>query len=184
MKIILFFKKFLKIPLRDTMLCCNINIVLEIAGDELTIYRICEGLFNMKDTFKKYLYLAGSLFLAFALSIMLFFVLYKIDAIKSVIGHIVKTMMPALAYIICPLCNKLEVLFDKLFSKMKNEQTKEKISRTLSVFAGIIIAVIAIYLILMIVIPPLIDSVVRLVQILPSSADKLIGWLDHSLSSD
>ena len=88
------------------MLCCNINIVLEIAGDELTIYRICEGLFNMKDTFKKYLYLAGSLFLAFALSIMLFFVLYKIDAIKSVIGHIVKTMMPfiigaALAYIIC-----------------------------------------------------------------------------------
>ena len=146
------------------MLCCNINIVLEIAGDELTIYRICEGLFNMKDTFKKYLYLAGSLFLAFALSIMLFFVLYKIDAIKSVIGHIVKTMMPfiigaALAYIICPLCNKLEVLFDKLFSKMKNEQTKEKISRTLSVFAGIIIAVIAIYLILMIVIPQLIDSV-------------------------
>ena len=143
----------------------------------------------MKDTFKKYLYLAGSLFLAFALSIMLFFVLYKIDAIKSVIGHIVKTMMPfiigaALAYIICPLCNKLEVLFDKLFSKMKNEQTKEKISRTLSVFAGIIIAVIAIYLILMIVIPQLIDSVVRLVQILPSSADKLIGWLDHSLSSD
>ena len=171
------------------MLCCNINIVLEIAGDELTIYRICEGLFNMKDTFKKYLYLAGSLFLAFALSIMLFFVLYKIDAIKSVIGHIVKTMMPfiigaALAYIICPLCNKLEVLFDKLFSKMKNEQTKEKISRTLSACAGIIIAVIAIYLILMIVIPQLIDSVVRLVQILPSSADKLIGWLDHSLSSD
>lgn len=113
------------------MLCCIINIVLEIVGDELTIYRICEELFNMKDTFKKYLYLAGSLFLAFALSIVLFFVLYKIDAIKSVIGHIVKTMMPfiigaVLAYIICPLCNKLEVLFDKLFSKMKNEQTKEK----------------------------------------------------------
>ena len=122
------------------MLCCIINIVLEIVGDESTIYRICEELFNMKDTFKKYLYLAGSLFLAFALSIVLFFVLYKIDAIKSVIGHIVKTMMPfiigaVLAYIICPLCNKLEVLFDKLFSKMKNEQTKEKISRTLSVFA-------------------------------------------------
>lgn len=35
-----------------------------------------------------------------------------------------------------------------------------------------IIAVIAIYLVLMIVIPQLIDSVVRLVQILPSSADK------------
>jgi hypothetical protein len=88
------FLKFFKIPLRDTMLCCIINIVLEIVGDELTIYRICEELFNMKDTFKKYLYLAGSLFLAFALSIVLFFVLYKIDAIKSVIGHIVKTMMP------------------------------------------------------------------------------------------
>jgi len=43
------------------MLCCIINIVLEIVGDELTIYRICEELFNMKDTFKKYLYLAGSL---------------------------------------------------------------------------------------------------------------------------
>lgn len=47
-----------------------------------------------------------------------------------------------------------------------------------------IIAVIAIYLVLMIVIPQLIDSVVRLVQILPSSADKLIGWLNHSLSSN
>ena len=46
---------------------------------------------------------------------------------------------------------------------------KEKYRGTLSVFAGIIIAVSTIYLILMIVIPQLIDSVVRLVQILPSS---------------
>lgn len=141
-----------------------------------------------ENPYKKYLYAAACLFGAFALSIILFFLLYKIDAIKSMISHIIATMMPfiigaVLAYIICPLCNILERFYMKIFVKIKNMQTRQKISGAFSVFSGILIALVVVYLILMILIPQLIGSVMRLVQILPSSAEHMIDWLNHTLSS-
>lgn len=142
----------------------------------------------MKENVKKYLTISLCLFASFALAIILFFILYKIDAIRSVLGHIFNTMMPfiigiILAYIIYPMCNQFEVLYNKLFSRIKNDSKKAKISSTLSVFSGIIIALIIVYIILMVIIPHLISSVITLVNILPVSANKLINYLDHTLTS-
>ncbi len=141
-----------------------------------------------ENPYKKYFYMAACLFGAFALSIILFFLLYKIDAIKSMISHIVSTMMPfiigaVLAYIICPLCCMLEKMYMKLFAKMKNIQMQEKIARGASVFSGIVITLIVVYIILIILIPQLVSSVMRLVQILPGSAERAIKWLEAALSS-
>ena len=103
----------------------------------------------MKESIKKYLVLSICLFISFALAIILFFLLYKIDYIKSAIGHIIRAMMPfiigiILAYILTPLCNLLERTFDKLFKKIKNPSARGKIISSLSVFLSIIIAVIII----------------------------------------
>lgn len=141
------------------------------------------------NNFKKYFYAGVCLFGAIAASIILFFVIYKMDTIGKVFSKITAAMMPfiigaILAYIICPLCNMLEKLYNKLFEKMKNEVAKEKIVRGLSVFTGIVIAVIAVYIILMILIPQLISSVIRLVQILPSGADTIVAKLREILNSN
>lgn len=142
----------------------------------------------MKESIKKYLVLSFCLFISFALAIILFFLLYKIDYIKSAIGHIIRAMMPfiigiVLAYILTPLCNLLERTFDGLFKKIKNPSTRNKIISSLSVFLSIIIAIILVYIILMVIIPHLISSIVRLINILPASANRLIDFLDHTLTS-
>jgi predicted PurR-regulated permease PerM len=142
----------------------------------------------MKESTKKYLTVSLCLFASLALAIILYFVLYKIDAINSVVSHIFKTMMPfivgiILAYILYPLCNRLEVVYGKLFEKVKNEMRKAKLIQTFSVFSSIIIALIVVYIILMVIIPHLISSIVTLVNILPESANKLINYLDHTLTS-
>lgn len=139
--------------------------------------------------YKKYLYAAVSLFSAVALSILFFFILFRIDAIGRLLTHIASTLMPfiigaLLAYIICPLCSLLEKMFLRLFDKIKSAAMKEKLSRNLSVFSGIIITLVVVYLILIILIPQLVNSVVRIVQILPSSADRLIAWLQQILASN
>lgn len=139
--------------------------------------------------YKKYIYAAVSLFGAVALSILFFFILYRIDAIAGLLKHIASTLMPfivgaLLAYIICPLCSLLERMFLKLFGRIKNAGLCEKLSRNFSVFSGILITMIVVYLILIILIPQLIDSVVRIVQILPSSAERLVGWLQQILASN
>lgn len=144
----------------------------------------------MKDhPYKKYIYAAVSLFGAVALSILFFFILFRINAIAGLLKHIASTLMPfiigaLLAYMICPLCSLLERMYLRLFDRMKNKSMREKLSRNLSVFCGIIIALVVVYLILIILIPQLINSVVRIVQILPSSADRLVAWLQQILASN
>lgn len=143
----------------------------------------------MRDNIKKYLLISLCLFASLALSIILFFVLFKIDAIQSVLKHICQTMMPfiiglILAYILYPLCNKLDSLYGRVFSKIKNEQKRIKITSTISVFSAIILTIIVIYIILMVIIPHIISSIITLVNILPSSANKLIAFLDHTLTSN
>ena len=142
----------------------------------------------MKESIKKYLVLSICLFISFALAIILFFLLYKIDYIKSAIGHIIRAMMPfiigiILAYILTPLCNLLERTFDKLFKKIKNPSARGKIISTLSVFLSINIAVNLVDIILLVIISPFITSIIRLINILPSSANRLIDYLDHTLTS-
>lgn len=145
---------------------------------------------NMNDNgLKKYFYAGACLFGAIAASIILFFVIYKLDDIGKLFAKTSAALMPfiigaVLAYIICPLCNMLERFYEKLFKKLKNDATREKLVRGLSVFTGILIAVIVVYMILIILIPQLISSIVRLVQILPSGADTIISKLREMLSSN
>ena len=141
------------------------------------------------NTIKKYLYIAVCAFGVVAASILFFFFIYKIDHIGKVLSGVTAAMMPfiigaILAYIICPLCNILERGFTKPLKKIMNEERANKLAMTLSVFSGIIIAVVAVYMILMILIPQLIDSVVRIVQLLPSGADNIMAWLNEKLSSN
>ena len=65
-----------------------------------------------KYSFKRYAGVTMALFGAAALSLLLFFALFRIDAIHKAFSHICKTLMPfiiggVLAYVICPICNFL-----------------------------------------------------------------------------
>jgi predicted PurR-regulated permease PerM len=82
------------------------------------------------------------------------------------------------------MCSTFEKLYLKAFKKLKNEDRKESLAQTMSVFSGIIVTIVVIYIIIMIVVPQLINSIIRLVQILPDSTNRLIDWLEKMLSSN
>lgn len=141
--------------------------------------------------YKKYIYASLCLFCAIVLSIIVFFLIFRLDDIQRLFRHILSTLMPfiigiVLAYIICPMCNSLEKLYMRGLSKIDSlkEESREKIALNASVFSGIIITIIAIYLIISIVVPQLLLSIIRLVQILPESAEKLIAWLQTFFNSN
>lgn len=141
------------------------------------------------NTTKKYLHIAGCTFGVIAASIIFFFVIYKLDDIGRMLSGVVTTMMPfiigaILAYIICPLCNIIENWVAKPLKRIVNEERAKKVASAVGIFAGIIIALVAVYMILMILIPQLIDSIVRIVQLLPGGADNITAWLNDKLSSN
>lgn len=137
--------------------------------------------------YKKYIYAAVSLFGVIVLSIIVFFIIFRYGEIKQALRHIFNTLMPfiigaALAYMICPLCRTIEKFYLRILEI--KQAKKEKLALTASVFTGIFITLVVIYLIIIIIVPQLITSVIRLVQILPDSADRLVKWLEKMLNSN
>ena len=67
----------------------------------------------MKEEFKKYLAMILAVFCTAALSILFFFILFRMDALQSLIGKILNILMPfiygaGIAYVLKPLCNTYE----------------------------------------------------------------------------
>ena len=121
-----------------------------------------------KYSFKRYAGVTMALFGAAALSLLLFFALFRIDAIHKAFSHICKTLMPfiiggVLAYVICPICNFFDNIYNKVFKFIKNEKKKKSLSNNLSVFTGLLIAILFIYFMIIVIIPNLVNSVVRLI---------------------
>lgn len=83
-----------------------------------------------KYSFKRYAGVTMALFGAAALSLLLFFALFRIDAIHKAFSHICRTLMPfiiggALAYVICPICNFFDNIYNKVFKFIKNEKKRK-----------------------------------------------------------
>lgn len=53
---------------------------------------------------------------------------------------------------------------------------KKSLSNNLSVFTGLLIAILFIYFMIIVIIPNLVNSVVRLIQIIPDNVNKVIDF--------
>jgi predicted PurR-regulated permease PerM len=142
-----------------------------------------------KYSFKRYAGVTMALFGAAALSLLLFFALFRIDAIHKTFSHICRTLMPfiiggTLAYVICPICNFFDSLYNKAFRFVKNEKKKKSLSNNLSVFTGLLIAILFIYFMIIVIIPNLVNSVVRLIQIIPDNVNKVIDFVQKFLNEN
>lgn len=142
-----------------------------------------------KYSFKRYAGVTMALFGAAALSLLLFFALFRIDAIHKAFSHICRTLMPfiiggALAYVICPICNFFDNIYNKVFKFIKNEKKKKSLSNNLSVFTGLLIAILFIYFMIIVIIPNLVNSVVRLIQIIPDNVNKVIDFVQKFLNEN
>ena len=126
--------------------------------------------------------LAG--FGALALAVTLGFILYFFPDIAKAFAAAARILRPfiiggAIAYILCPLCNKSE----KWLSQVLPEKIK-KWAPGLAVTVSIVFFLLLIYLLLMMIIPQLYASIISLSKTLPDEFDALMKRISRLLSDN
>ena len=129
-----------------------------------------------KPQYKPYLYgmLAG--FGAISLSVLFFFVLYRIQTLGEVVDKVVKILMPfvyggVIAYLLCPMCNMFSDYFHRTLPK-RFKKFAEPFAMTLSLLTGALI----VYALIIMIAPQLYKSIVSIWEMLPGKVEDLFNW--------
>lgn len=137
-----------------------------------------------KEKIEKYIYLMLAGFGAISLSILFFFLLFKIDMVVYYLKAIINTLMPfiigcVMAYLIYPISQAMTAYLDKLTG-----DKYKKLTQTIGNFVGLIIFAVGIYLLLWMLLPQLIESIVSIVVGMPAMVESLSKWMTSILKDN
>ncbi len=132
----------------------------------------------MKNEKKFDLKLMLSLFCAVALAILLQFFLSHLNQVGGFLKTVGGILMPfivgaVIAYLLTPLCNRLEESLGKLLGKRENGAG---LARGLSVLLTLLLAAVVILSLLIIVVPALANSIYSILLQIPSSIQRFQDW--------
>ena len=133
---------------------------------------------------KNYIYWMFAIFGAIALNVALFFLIFRFKEFGGVIGKIMAILKPmiygaAISYLLKPVCNTYEhKLNEHLPSKLK------KMSKALAITGSMLTMCIIVYLLIIIIIPQVVNSVTSLINTLPDKLNYAASWLKETLKED
>lgn len=139
----------------------------------------------MKDPRKqRYFYGMMAGFGAISLSILFFFLLFRLQGVGKVIGEVSAILAPfiyggIMAYLLRPLCNALEAFFQLRFPK-----GLKRFANATAVLSSLIIGILVIYALLTMVLPQLYNSLVTLWEVIPGKVDQLIRWANKTFAEN
>lgn len=134
---------------------------------------------------KRYIKIAVISFVTFVSCIMFFFVMLRFGEIARVFKSLIKCAEPiifglVLAYLLNPVMKFVEKPCLKYLTKhMKSQKKARKLSRVAGVFASILFLFAVIGLLGAAIIPSVVDSVMGLVEIIPSSVEKFVDFVQN-----
>ena len=133
---------------------------------------------------KRYLYLTLSLFGAISLSVILFFLIYRIRGIGDAIKNVADILAPfvyggVVAYLLRPLCNKYEWLFSQYLPK-----SMRKMANGLAVGLSLITGILVVYMLIIMIAPQLYHSVLSLWNSLPEKVNDFLIWAREVFGED
>lgn len=132
----------------------------------------------------KYLHMMLAGFGAISMSVLFFFLLYKMKSIKELLDWVVDILAPfvyggIIAYLLRPLCNHIEEFFQiTLPGKLK------RLSHVLGVVLSVAAGVLIIYALINMIAPQLYESVVSIWEVLPARIEAFIVWAEKSFGED
>ncbi|MBR0140078.1 MAG: AI-2E family transporter [Firmicutes bacterium] len=111
---------------------------------------------------------------AFCIAILFFFVLYRARGIGGTINKFISIMRPVvigfiIAYLLMPVCRRLEKWFDRLFRGKYG-----KLNKLLSVVFSMIFGLLIVYFIIIMIVPQMYYSLVTLSNTVPDKAEALV----------
>ena len=135
----------------------------------------------MKDPYKRrYFYLMISIFGAISLSILVFFLVYRFRGIGEVFQKLSKILAPfiyggVVAYLLRPSCNTYESLLQKYLPK-KMKKAANSLAVTLALLTGIFV----VYVLIIMIVPQLINSIESLWSTLPQKINYFMAWVRYT----
>lgn len=121
-----------------------------------------------------------------ASGILCAFVLFKMPVIISVLKGITEILKPFLygvvfAYLLAPLCNKIEEKLFQIFPKAKTKA--RRFICFIAIVISLCVAIAFIWLIIMMIIPQVWDSVMKIIQMVPQKLIVVNNWIEHMLEN-
>ena len=121
-----------------------------------------------------------------ASGILCAFVLFKMPVIISVLKGIIEILKPFLygvvfAYLLAPLCNKIEEKLFQIFPKAKTKA--RRFICFIAIVISLCVAIAVIWLIIMMIIPQVWDSVMKIIQMVPQKLIVVNNWIEHMLEN-
>lgn len=121
-----------------------------------------------------------------ASGILCAFVLFKMPVIISVLKGITEILKPFLygvvfTYLLAPLCNKIEEKLFQIFPKAKTKA--RRFICFIAIVISLCVAIAVIWLIIMMIIPQVWDSVMKIIQMVPQKLIVVNNWIEHMLEN-
>ena len=125
---------------------------------------------------KRYVYMTLSIFSAISLSLLFFFLLYRMQGVGEALDKLMGILAPfvyggVLAYLLRPMCNAFEGFFETLFGKKRSGMVK-----FFSVGLSLVTGVLIVYILIIMIAPQLYHSILNLWNSLPDRIDSLVNW--------
>ena len=133
---------------------------------------------------KRYLYMTLSVFAAIGLSLLMFFVLYRVQGVGAALRKVYDILAPfvyggVVAYLLRPLCNFYEQFFDTVLpGRVK------KLSAAIAVVLSLISGIMVVYALIIMIAPQLYESVRSLWNSLPSKIEQFLTWARATFGED
>ena len=125
---------------------------------------------------KRYLLKMLTTFGAISLSVLFFFLIYRLQGVGEAINKLMKILMPfiygcVIAYLLRPVCNLYSAKLHQL-CRGKHPKLVEGVAVTLSLLTGLLV----VYMLIIMIAPQLYYSVLTLWESIPTKVEQLIGW--------
>ena len=114
------------------------------------------------------------------------FVLFKMSVIIELLKGITGILKPFLygaviAYLLAPLCNKIE---EKLFQTFPKANRKAKrFICFIAIVISLCVALAIVWMVIMLIIPQVWDSVMKIIDMVPQKITILNNWIEHMLEN-
>lgn len=141
----------------------------------------------MREKYQKYLAAGVTAFLVIAASILLFFLLFKVQAIGSAIRRLTQIMEPffvgaVIAYLLAPLYNLIVRNLSDGFSHRMKPRHANALSVGIALFVAIVVALMVTVGLVALVVPRFVSSIMGIINSLETYSNNIMAWLSDVLS--
>lgn len=142
----------------------------------------CDAMVDPKK--KRYLYISLSVFAGIGMSLVLFFVLYRLQGIGAALKKLSDILAPfvyggVVAYLLRPMCNTYESFFAEVLPK-----PVKKTANGLAVGLSLVTGILVVYTLIIMIAPQLYASVLSLWNSLPDKINQFLAWATATFGED